>query len=56
MGPSQGFDTDNVDTTLVTKLFPAIMSLSWCAGAIGVTWRDVGSGDELAPLPQHGLR
>lgn len=30
------FDTDNVDTTLVTKLFPAIMSLSWCAGAIGV--------------------
>ena len=32
-----GFDTDNADTTLVTKLFPAIMSLSWCAGAIGVT-------------------
>ena len=30
------FDTDNADTTLVTKLFPAIMSLSWCAGAIGV--------------------
>eukprot|EP00438_Fugacium_kawagutii_P023275 Skav214084 [mRNA] locus=scaffold1742:134938:137195:- [translate_table: standard] len=30
------FDTDNVDTTLVTKLFPAIMSLSWCGGAIAV--------------------
>eukprot|EP00435_Cladocopium_sp_Y103_P072026 s185_g39.t1 len=30
------FDTDNVDTTLVTKLFMSIMSLSWCAGAIGV--------------------
>ncbi|CAK9072989.1 unnamed protein product [Durusdinium trenchii] len=30
------FDTENADTTLVTKLFPAIMSLSWCAGAIAV--------------------
>ncbi|CAE7241060.1 YCF1 [Symbiodinium pilosum] len=30
------FDTENTDTTLVTKLFPALLSLSWCLGAVGV--------------------
>ncbi|CAJ1441480.1 unnamed protein product [Effrenium voratum] len=30
------FDTDNVDTTLITKMYPAIVSLSWCVGALAV--------------------
>ena len=36
------FDTENVDTVLLSKLFPALMSLSWMAGALcvllGVLW------------------
>ena len=30
------FDTENTDTTLLTKLFPALVSASWCLGALGV--------------------
>ncbi|CAE7559216.1 ABCC2 [Symbiodinium sp. CCMP2592] len=30
------FDTENTDTTLVTKLFPALQSMSWCLGALAV--------------------
>lgn len=36
------FDTEMVDATLLTKLFPALMSLSWILGAVavmgGVLW------------------
>ena len=35
------FDCENVDVNLMAKVYPAIMTVSWLVGAVGVLAREM---------------